>query len=91
MYIQGMSVHVSFYSFSRGSFPQRSQPSTFFELKVFAANSCLHNIHRAGANKFQAAAVRGHLEIVQLLLNKGANVNAQGREYGNAIQAASDC
>jgi ankyrin repeat protein len=26
---------------------------------------------------------------VKLLLDKGANVNAQGRYYGNALQAAS--
>ncbi|EWY85855.1 hypothetical protein FOYG_12954 [Fusarium oxysporum NRRL 32931] len=26
---------------------------------------------------------------MQLLLNKGADVNAQGGEYGNALQAAS--
>jgi ankyrin repeat protein len=28
-------------------------------------------------------------EVVQLLLNQGAEVNAQGGEYGNALQAAS--
>jgi len=27
--------------------------------------------------------------IMELLLNKGANVNAEGGEYGNALQAAS--
>ena len=27
--------------------------------------------------------------MVQLLLNKGANVNAQGGKFGNALQAAS--
>jgi ankyrin repeat protein len=26
--------------------------------------------------------------VVKILLNKGADVNAQGREYGNALQAA---
>ncbi|PWO15022.1 hypothetical protein PtrARCrB10_12117, partial [Pyrenophora tritici-repentis] len=30
-----------------------------------------------------------HEAIVKLLLNKGADVNAQGGEYGNALQAAS--
>ena len=28
--------------------------------------------------------------MVELLLSKGADVNAQGGEYGNALQAASD-
>jgi ankyrin repeat protein len=31
----------------------------------------------------------GHDKIVELLLDKGADVNAQGGEYGNALQAAS--
>ncbi|KAK7178124.1 hypothetical protein PSPO01_15822, partial [Paraphaeosphaeria sporulosa] len=33
---------------------------------------------------------RGHETIVKLLLDAGADVNAQGGEYGNALQAASD-
>jgi ankyrin repeat protein len=28
--------------------------------------------------------------VVRLLLDKGAEVNAQGGRYGNALQAASD-
>ncbi|KAF1982386.1 ankyrin [Aulographum hederae CBS 113979] len=34
-------------------------------------------------------AMNGLLEIVELLLSKGANVNAQGGHYGNALQVAS--
>jgi ankyrin repeat protein len=30
----------------------------------------------------------GHEKVVKLLLSKGANVNAQGGEYGNALYAA---
>ena len=33
--------------------------------------------------------IRGSSEIVKLLLEKGADVNAQGGDYGNALQAAS--
>ncbi|KAJ7302491.1 ankyrin repeat-containing domain protein [Mycena albidolilacea] len=35
------------------------------------------------------AAYYGHQKICQLLLKKGANVNAQGGRYGNALQAAA--
>ena len=40
-------------------------------------------------NALQAASSGGHEAIVKLLLEKGADVNAQGGEYGNALQAAS--
>ncbi|KAF2724626.1 hypothetical protein K431DRAFT_190531, partial [Polychaeton citri CBS 116435] len=40
-------------------------------------------------NALYAASVGGHTEIVQQLLDKGANANAQGGYYGNALQAAS--
>ena len=33
----------------------------------------------------------GHEVIANLLLEKGADVNAQGGLYGNALQAASSC
>ncbi|KAF2788984.1 hypothetical protein K505DRAFT_254314, partial [Melanomma pulvis-pyrius CBS 109.77] len=39
-------------------------------------------------NALQAASAGGYKEIVIVLLDKGANVNAQGGEYGNALQAA---
>jgi ankyrin repeat protein len=35
------------------------------------------------------AAEKGHKQVVKLLLDKGANVNAQGGYYGNTLQAAS--
>ncbi|EDU43191.1 ankyrin repeat domain containing protein [Pyrenophora tritici-repentis Pt-1C-BFP] len=41
-------------------------------------------------NALQAASERGHTEIVKLLLDKGADVNAQGGLHGNALQAASE-
>ncbi|KAF8518578.1 hypothetical protein JB92DRAFT_2634701, partial [Gautieria morchelliformis] len=39
-------------------------------------------------NALQVASLRGHHAIVQLLLENGADVNAQGGWYGNALQAA---
>ncbi|PYH98822.1 hypothetical protein BO71DRAFT_437901 [Aspergillus ellipticus CBS 707.79] len=36
-----------------------------------------------------AAVIRGYSEIVKLLLKHGADANAQGGEYGTAIQAAA--
>ncbi|KAF8507543.1 ankyrin repeat-containing domain protein, partial [Gautieria morchelliformis] len=37
----------------------------------------------------QAAAFSGHMEIFQLLLEQGADVNAMGGEYGTALLAAA--
>ena len=37
----------------------------------------------------QIVAENGHLSIIIILLNKGADVKAQGGYYGNALQAAS--
>ncbi|KAK4221382.1 hypothetical protein QBC38DRAFT_377240, partial [Podospora fimiseda] len=36
-------------------------------------------------NALQAASSGGHQEIVKLLLDKGADVNAQGGEDANAL------
>ncbi len=35
------------------------------------------------------SALEGHDKVVQMLLDRGAEVNAQGGRYGNALQAAS--
>lgn len=40
-------------------------------------------------NALQAAAWWGDESVVQLLLDNGANINAQGGWYGNALQAAA--
>ena len=40
-------------------------------------------------NALQAATCHGTIEVIQLLLEKGAEVNAQGGKYGNALQAAA--
>lgn len=36
----------------------------------------------------QAASAGGHDKVVQMLMDAGADVNAQGGGYGNALQAA---
>lgn len=41
------------------------------------------------SNALQAASCEGHEKVVELLLRKGAEVDAQSREYGNALRAAS--
>jgi ankyrin repeat protein len=40
-------------------------------------------------NALQAASAEGHKEVVEQLLEKGAEINAQGGIFGNALQAAS--
>ena len=45
-----------------------------------------------GSNKYTfllIAAEEGHDQLIRLLLDQGADVNAQGGEFGNALQAAS--
>ncbi|EED20961.1 hypothetical protein TSTA_081940 [Talaromyces stipitatus ATCC 10500] len=38
----------------------------------------------------RAAAAAGYPKIVQQLLKNGANINAQGGNYGNALQASAE-
>jgi hypothetical protein len=35
------------------------------------------------------ASYYGHLQMVELLIEKGADMNATGRSYGSALQAAA--
>ena len=49
------------------------------------------NVNALGAkylHALQAASVAGHERIVQMLLDKGADINVQGGEHGTAFQAA---
>lgn len=47
-------------------------------------------LDRKYGNALQAAATRnGNLNIVKFLIDSGADVNAQGGEYGNSLQAAA--
>jgi ankyrin repeat protein len=43
-----------------------------------------------GAKLLYAVSLNGYYEFVQIVLEKGAEVNAQGGFYGNALQAASE-
>ena len=62
-------------------------------IKHFLKNSNCHSIIGRWevnyGNILHAASCGGHNFIVQMLLEKGAEVNAQGGEYDNALQAAS--
>jgi hypothetical protein len=40
--------------------------------------------------EIRVASYSGHLQMVQLLIDHGANVNASGRHFRNALQAASE-
>jgi hypothetical protein len=44
---------------------------------------------KSGKTMLSWASLQGHTQIVKLLLDKGADVNAQGGYMGNALQAAS--
>ncbi|KAJ5896208.1 uncharacterized protein N7473_005607 [Penicillium subrubescens] len=39
-------------------------------------------------NALQAACLKGHERVVQMLLDRGANANTQGGRFGNTLQAA---
>jgi ankyrin repeat protein len=45
-------------------------------------------MRRENALQAAAASYKGNAAIVKLLLENGAEVNAKGGEYGNALQAA---
>ncbi|KAF3389987.1 Ankyrin-3 [Talaromyces pinophilus] len=45
-------------------------------------------VDNSGETALRWASERAHLEIVQLLLEKGADVDARGGKYGTALQAA---
>lgn len=43
----------------------------------------------AHGNVLQVASGRGHEKVMQILLNRGADVNARGGQYGSALYAVS--
>ncbi|EWC43627.1 hypothetical protein DRE_01514 [Drechslerella stenobrocha 248] len=46
-------------------------------------------IYEAYGDALQAAAGEGHCKVVELLLSKGADIQATGGMYGNALQVAA--
>jgi hypothetical protein len=77
---------------------RRHESARYWKLRQLAAyciGSRLREGHRATTGQegydmaMVAAAEGGHERIVELLLAKGADVNAQGGLFGNALQAAS--
>jgi ankyrin repeat protein len=47
------------------------------------------SVPKSVGNALQVASYRGYKQVVKTLLEKGADVNAQGAYYVNALQAAS--
>ncbi|KAK5314358.1 hypothetical protein LTR93_010373 [Exophiala xenobiotica] len=65
------------------------------EVLVFILSTSADDVNATGAtgdrygNALQAASAGGFASVVQILLDKGADVNAQGGEWRNALHAAS--
>jgi len=49
----------------------------------------INEMNQSGESPCYIASRQGHDKAVQILVDRGANVNARGGEYGNALQAAS--
>ena len=61
-------------------------------MNVLFGPAFCQNINRKGGphgTAIQAAAYKGHGEIVRTLIANGANVNCQGGRFGTALQAAA--
>ncbi|KAK0371993.1 hypothetical protein CLIM01_10643 [Colletotrichum limetticola] len=67
------------------SIPNATHDATLFSLPLREALETVE-----GDNALYAACERGDQEIVKLLLERGADVNARGGQYGHALYAASE-
>ena len=68
--------------------PERTE----FATSLLQGNDQVSSIGRYGSDcdfGLQAASIGGLKDVVQTLLDKGADVNVQGWQYGNALLAAS--
>jgi ankyrin repeat protein len=59
-------------------------------LVLGSKTAAIEEVDSSKSNALQWACVRGHVGIVERLLEKGANVNAQGGFHGNALYAAAE-
>ncbi|KAK7219748.1 hypothetical protein V2G26_007751 [Clonostachys chloroleuca] len=87
--------------FSRATMPYEGVPQMNILLASFNGHSSVllqllhagrvkvNTMDRRGRTALYFGSQEGHETIVQLLVEKGADINAQGGEYGNALQAAS--
>ena len=83
--------------FEDGDFLQRSlykAAENGFEaiVKLLLDKEALVKVNATGGfhgNALRAASYQGHDKVVEILIDKGANVNLQGGIYGNALQVAS--
>ena len=71
---------------------RNEQNSHFLRLRPLnAEENAIYSIpkKRRTGDQLLAASSEVQDKLVQMLLDNGADVNAQGEEYGNALQAAS--
>lgn len=71
---------------------RNEQNSHFLRLRPLnAEDNAIYSIpkKRRTGDQLLAASSEVQEKLVQMLLDKGANINARGGKYGNALQAAS--
>lgn len=56
----------------------------------YSHNYDIHAYDEDGRSALYWACDNGHTKPVQILLERGADINAQGAEYDSALQAASE-
>jgi ankyrin repeat protein len=67
----------------------RNQVLAIVQTLLDAGAEVNQNLSGEYGNALHAAAERGNIEVVQILVDVGADVNAYGGKWGSALQAAS--